>query len=479
MGQKTKTFIRNYTKALKEKNAAIFAGSGLSKESGFVDWRGLLRHIAEDLHLNVDKEHDLIALTQYHINEKGGNRATINQLLVDEFTKDSSKTENLKILASLPIETYWTTNYDKLIEDSLKDEGKTPDVKIHQEDLAVSVPKRDAVVYKMHGDISHPANAVISKDDYEVYNLNRPLFSTALKGDLISKTFLFIGFSFNDPNLDQILGRIRVLLGENLREHYCFFKKVSRSDYDDDEEYKYNKVRQDLRIKDLRRYSIEGILVDDYADITQILEKIRDSFKRNTIFISGSADDYGEWGNDVSLKFIHSLSGRLLSEGYKIISGFGRGIGSTVINGCLEYIYSGEYQHLDEYLELRPFPQVITGKKSKETLWKEYRRDMISDAGIAIFIFGNKNNEKGDIIDADGVIEEFEIAKEFGLQLVPIGATGFVAKKLWDFVLTQYDSLYPNYPDLKNDFKLLGKNEDDSYKLITTIIKIVNIIRGG
>ncbi len=479
MDQKTKTFIRNFTKALKEKNAAIFAGAGLSRESGFVDWRGLLKHIAEELHLDVDKEQDLVALTQFHINEKGGNRGSINQMLIDEFTKDFITTENHKILASLPIDTFWTTNYDHLIEDTLKDEGKTPDVKIQPNNLAVSLPKRDAIVYKMHGDISQPSEVVICKDDYELYNLKRHLFSTALQGDLVSKTFLFIGFSFNDPNLDQILSRIRLLLGENQREHYCFFKKIHRDDCRDDEEFQYNKVKQELKIKDLKRYSIEGIFVDDYPEITEILVRIRNSYKRNTVFISGSADDYGKFGENVSLEFIHALSKRLLSDDYKIISGFGRGVGSTVINGCLDYIYSSKYRHLDEYLELRPFPQVITGGKAKGSLWKEYRQDMISNAGIAIFIFGNKMNEKREIVDATGVIEEFEIAKAYGLQLIPVGATGFVSKTLWEIVMKEYDSLYPDYPSLKTDFELLAKEDENPNSLIVTILKIVNAIRGG
>ena len=70
MDTQRRAFIRDYTRALTENNAAVFAGAGLSKSSGFVDWRALLRHIAEDLRLDIDKEQDLVALTQYHINEK-------------------------------------------------------------------------------------------------------------------------------------------------------------------------------------------------------------------------------------------------------------------------------------------------------------------------------------------------------------------------------------------------------------------------
>ena len=50
----------------------------------------------------------------------------------------------------------------------------------------------------MHGDVERPTDAVLTKDDYERYDMKRPLFRTALQGDLISKTFLFVGFSFED-----------------------------------------------------------------------------------------------------------------------------------------------------------------------------------------------------------------------------------------------------------------------------------------
>jgi hypothetical protein len=48
----------------------------------------------------------------------------------------------------------------------------------------------------MHGDIDRPDEAVVTKDDYEKYSRDREPFITALAGDLVKKTFLFLGFSF-------------------------------------------------------------------------------------------------------------------------------------------------------------------------------------------------------------------------------------------------------------------------------------------
>ena len=120
------TFIKNILKEIEEENLAIFAGAGLSIPAGYVSWSELLRPIAEELKLKIEKEYDLISLAQYHINENCGNRSELNRRLIEEFTEHTNITQNHKILARLPIKTYWTTNYDKLIEKSLQEQSKKP-----------------------------------------------------------------------------------------------------------------------------------------------------------------------------------------------------------------------------------------------------------------------------------------------------------------------------------------------------------------
>jgi NAD-dependent SIR2 family protein deacetylase len=168
MDKHAEHFIETFVKELEEENVAIFAGAGLSVGAGCVDWRKLLQPIAHELGLDIDKEHDLISIAQYHLNEKQ-NRSGLNRALIEQLSPGHVPTESHRILARLPIKTYWTTNYDKLIEDSLKGAGKIPDVKFTIDHLKLTRPKRDAIVYKMHGDIDHPDGAVLTKDDYERY----------------------------------------------------------------------------------------------------------------------------------------------------------------------------------------------------------------------------------------------------------------------------------------------------------------------
>lgn len=476
------SFINDFTSKINNGNAAILAGAGLSAALGFVNWKGLLKDLADELGLDIEKEHDLISVAQYHINKF--KRGKINNKIINEFSTLETGHENHKILSRIGIDTFWTTNYDQLIERTLEADGKTVEKKVRNEDFARNIKKKDAIVYKMHGDKDSPDEAVLTKDDYETYHNKKELFSTALRGDLLSKTFLFIGFGFDDPNLDYILGRIKILLKDNTPTHYCFFKEVSSNDFTDlkkskeekNEDLLYAKIKQQLKIEDLIRYGIHAIIVQEYSEITDILLEIEKRIKRKNIFISGAAEDYSPYSEDEAKDLIHSLSYKLAENEYKIVSGYGLGIGSMVINGALDFKLYSNYRNLDDLLILRPFPQIQSGSKNRPDIWTNYRNDMISKSGIAIFIFGNKI-DNGNIVNSDGMEEEFEICLKHKVIPIPVGATGFVSKFLWNKVISDLDAYYPKNSDLRNAFMELGKDNISKEEIITNIIKIINILQ--
>lgn len=460
-------FISHYSKAVYEGYAAIFTGAGTSVGAGFVDWKELVRPFAEEIDLNIDKETDLIKVTQYYHNTKRG-RGAINQKILDAFSSTENITDTIEILTRLPISTYWTTNYDQLLEEGLKTNNRKADVKITDANLATNKYDRDAVVYKMHGDTSSPEKAVITKDDYETYNETHSLFTTALKGDLVSKTFLFIGFSFEDPNLDHILAQIKILLGENTREHYCFLKKIDRDSYDNELEYKTDEIRQNLRVEDLKRYGIYSVLLNSYDEIPEILSEIEKLYLNKKIFISGSISSYDDyWSEEKVNKLCYELSKQLVVKDYKVISGFGLGVGSSIINGALYEIYKSKFKHINEHLSLHPFPQVSDGNMTLKEMWTKNRNSIISDSGICVFLFGNKIKNDSVII-ADGMLEEFEIAKRMNKIIIPIASTGGAAKRIFEEMKAErekYKYLY-NYWD-----RLEEKNQEE---IISVVLDIIN-----
>ena len=465
------SFIKDFSEELQNQNGAIFAGAGLSAPSGFVNWKELLADIATDLGLDINKENDLVSLAQYHLNKNGGNRSSLNKAVINNFSSDNGVTENHQILTRLPVNTYWTTNYDRLIEKALEAARKIPDVKHEKEDLVHTVPDRDAIVYKMHGDAFSPNSTVITKEDYEFYDKTRGPFITALAGDFVSKTFLFLGFSFMDPNLNFVLSKIRAEFGNSSKHHYCILKKESKLN-DDDVEYEYRKVQQEHFVNDLMRYNIRAVLIDSYDQITDILIAIEKRIKKDTVFISGAAHDYSPFSEEEALNFTSHVSQNLIKRNFKVVSGLGLGVGSSVIDGALKEIYINQQKTLKNQLIIRPVPQSNHAKQA----WTKYREDMLDYSGIAIFMFGNKMVD-GEIIDSNGVEEEFEIAKRKNLLLIPIGFTGSVAANLWSQINKEFEEHYPNIDnEFKIIFKCLGDNSLNYVQKIQAVDKLLEFL---
>lgn len=468
MTMKKEQLIKELVKELSANNLAIFAGAGLSIPAGFVDWKSLLRDLAEELELDVDKEErDLVSLAQYYTNTKKGNRSKINEVILNEFSRNATITENHKILARLPIDTFWTTNYDPIIETALKEAGKVVDVKHHQDQLQTSIRKRDVVVYKMHGDHTQPNQAVLIKDDYEKYHLNRGDFFTALRGDLLTKRFLFLGFSFADPNIDYILSRIRSSYSENQKEHYCILRKVQKTNNEEQADFEYRQRKQQLFIDDLMRVGVNALLIDEYQEITEILLAVEQAQKRKTIFISGAAEDYFPYSQSDVEKFVSSLTQEILKLDYRVVTGFGLGIGSSVISGSIKYLTEQRLKIDEDYLILRPFPQNKEGKE----LWSAWRQDMIGYAGISIFLFGNKL-ENNEIKLSNGMQEEFDISKQNENILIPVAATGNMAKQFWENDLKQECD-----ERIRDEMQILSKENATLDELKSNILSILRKVK--
>jgi hypothetical protein len=382
-------------------------------------------------------------------------------------------------LSRLPIRTWWTTNYDGLIERSLEDAGKVVDVKSAVSQLANTKRHRDAVLYKMHGDVSRPDEAVVTRNDYERYALDRGPFISALTGDLLSKTFLFIGFSFTDPNLEQVLARLRLNVGVNQREHFAFLRRRTRLPAESDDEFAHNLARHRLMVDDLQRFNVQVILVDEYADIELILAELGRRHRRQTVFVSASADDFEPWGRPAVEGFMRRLGHAIVAKDARLMTGLGLGVGNALFTGAVERVLEGGRGRIEDALIIRPFPQHIDDAAQRERVWEEYRQRIIPDAGVALFLFGNKR--VGDkIVTANGMVREWEIALEHGLTVIPVGATGSTAHQLAERALADPNRLLAGLDrDQRDVTARLAKPVDDLTELIEPIIRLVADLRSG
>jgi hypothetical protein len=217
------------------------------------------------------------------------------------------------------------------------------------------------------------------------------------------------------------------------------------------------------------------LLIKSYDEITLILKEIEKRFRKKTIFLSGSAETYDPYDKNDALNFIHHLSKKLIENNFRIVNGFGWGVGSSVINGALESIYNKPLKYSESQLILKPFPQVETGTKKLPELWEEYRQRMISLSGISLFVFGNKKKDD-EIVTADGVIREFEISKKRGNICIPIASTGHASQKIYREIFKNLDSYYDNPNEILPFLERLSNTERSLDEHVNTVIELLKKI---
>lgn len=106
-----------------------------------------------------------------------------------------------------------TTNYDTLIEDEIKN------LQIVSKDEDLPYTNSNRMLIKMHGDFENK-NIVLKKSDYDNYEKNFQLISTLVKGLFTTNTVLFIGYSYSDTNVQQIMNWIKEILKEKTRKAF-------------------------------------------------------------------------------------------------------------------------------------------------------------------------------------------------------------------------------------------------------------------
>lgn len=448
-----KVLIKKYCEALNEGRAAIFAGAGLSAPAGFVNWPGLLKDVAEELNFKIEPHTNLVELAQYYVNETKSTHE-LSGAILNKFPSTAEPGVNHKILASLPIDVYWTTNFDKLIEKALQKADKVYDVKSLPSSLAVSKNGSQVTVYKMHGDVDNPDKTILTRDQFEQYPYTHQAFLNNFNYDLTNRTFLFMGLSFDDPNLKYVLKYARYLYKENQRTHYYLLKTLERKDFASDEAYQ-NAVRaQELFVEDMKNYGIQTVMIDEYDEITEILTVIKERYLRKTVFISGAAYEYAPYGEKDFKQFISDLSSELIKNGFRIVNGYGLGLGNEVIAGALLELKK-QHKPVDGNLIIRPFPQGIANPVD---VWPAYRKEMISLTGVTLFFMGNKEESKGSgkVINSPGCRNEYEISEANGNFLIPVGATGSMAEELYNEQMAVMGAGSTKYDDYIGYFEKLG-----------------------
>lgn len=206
--------------AISNRKLVIFAGAGISSDSGAPKWGDLIKHFSNSISV-PENETDFLRIAQMYFNERG------NKDYID-LTREALSHNNLKfnpiheVLFSLEPEHILTTNFDDLLEQVIK--TKAHAYSIIKRDVDFPYSQSTRLFVKIHGDLEI-GDLVFKEEDYLNYSSEHPLMETFLKSVFTTKVVLFVGYSFSDINLKMILQSVRNILGKDFQKAYILFSE--------------------------------------------------------------------------------------------------------------------------------------------------------------------------------------------------------------------------------------------------------------
>lgn len=223
----------------------LFVGSGISRRYlGLETWADLLGRITEEI--------GMANSFRYYLSKANGDLPEVASIIAEEFYDlwwkeerfEESRTEfqdkvktsqcpfkfeitkyirnkgltNIKeleqeinLFRKINIDGIITTNWDLFLESIFPDFS----LFIGQESILFQDYISVGDVYKIHGCSSKPNSLVLTTSDYENFNNKNPYLAAKLLTIFIEQPIIFLGYSLNDHNIQEILKSIITCLSRN------------------------------------------------------------------------------------------------------------------------------------------------------------------------------------------------------------------------------------------------------------------------
>lgn len=426
----------------------MLVGAGLSRGAGLPDWSELL----EVPRARVGIPHgvrDLPLVAEYYEQDPQGGRDSLkDHLLRSTAGAGAVPGEGHRLLAELPVREVWTTNYDPLIEQSI------PGCQIvaSDDDTRLVGHGRRSVV-KMHGSIlpgpppKWASEPVISRTDYERYELNRPRTWALLRASYVTRTFMFLGFSFADPNVDVLLRLARAYGTATRDRHLTVMRRPDEPDGPDG-------VRlHDLKVKDLEANGVAVHEIAGHSELVPLLAALVRRTRPPRLFVAGSGDreEMLPWGERLAQGL--ALGG---DADWELAS----------LGGEAGWLTTRELARLR-----RAAGPAAAYDPSKLLLYFRRKNEpvpaMDERAGTAVFtdltreeLYPNVMSQCRAVLVVGGrerTSEEVAWARQAGLGVVPLAASGGAAHRMWEDTIGDLPSLGGRPAD-PNDWAKLNDN---------------------
>lgn len=242
--RKIQTFNADLVADIARRRVVIFIGAGASKwakpHSGnsFKDWASFLQDAAKSSSPKVRKlVNERLAAKDYLIASellKSNLTDRWSSILTAEFQQAADVSRLHKAIISLGQRIVVTTNFDKLIENAWN-ESKTsryPRVITRIDQQAFKLFRdEESYLIKIHGSIDEPENIVFDKTSFQRAAFSNQFYQDLVSTLLLTHTFLFIGFSMDDPAV-SLLVESHAYRFSDTRPHYAFMSGKNEPEID-------------------------------------------------------------------------------------------------------------------------------------------------------------------------------------------------------------------------------------------------------
>jgi hypothetical protein len=201
---------------LKSDNCSLFVGAGLSIASGLPTWKSMLNELIKELGKlpfdTASKQEDylrMMADSNKYLMVAEDLKSTLAKYFYEYLERrfgdaKLNPNKNHEMITSINFQFIITTNYDKLIEKAYAfNRNLFPAVLTNtsSRDIAYKIWNKEFFIVKAHGDVTiRKDEIVMTEKDYREIMFKNPGFQSALQVMFSTKSMLFVGTSFTDPD---------------------------------------------------------------------------------------------------------------------------------------------------------------------------------------------------------------------------------------------------------------------------------------
>ena len=333
-------FLDVIRKAKKNNNLAFFIGSGFSSSENpklYKSWNGLTSELKKKL--DCEGETDNLKIAQMFRLKFGEVEA---KNTIRAFFPAYDKPGKLhQSLVNYNANYLITTNWDKLIDNSIRESLRGYDVIASDSELVESINRNKLI--KMHGDFDHD-NYVFTEQDYLDYSINFPLIENFVKSILSTHVCVLFGYSFNDIDFKQIVNWLKNNSKKQLPIYMISTSKKSQDECD------YLKT---FGIQNIQICNDNKDSKDSFISFFQLLEKrnYNDYLNSPEKFIYEKLAYLNAYPNILQPQIKKSLTNcgfSYDSQGFVYLC-FHDSIITTDSNNTIRELYKNFYDRIEEY----------------------------------------------------------------------------------------------------------------------------------